>query len=372
VAATLLILGLVAITGGIVVFAVRRSFRLVATILVAFGALAAVSGWLLPESTRAEALRTGGLAAGSVVALYALWLNDRRRHVDEERQALEHERQALDSARAEHDRERAADERFLRAVELLGSEADQVRVGALHAMAGLARTRPSYTQDVLDVICSYLRRPFDHPQYAGSSKTVDLAEADRWRVVRLTAQRLLADLLPKVGQPDAPTYDLDLTGATLEYCDLSYRVIGELRARALKLYQSNSFHHCEIRGSAWFTESQSWGRLYLHDMKFHERSWFSHVHAHDIVDFGKTVFHGDTKFANGEYHGPVSFKDAEFDHNADFSSTTFHQSLDLRVAGGALTGRTRAMTVSLKHETHLPTGWVVDTSRSDEVGLVRA
>jgi hypothetical protein len=336
VAATLLILGLVAITGGIVVFAVRRSFRLVATILVAFGVLATVSGWLLPESTRADALRTGGLAAGSVVALYALWLNDRRRHVDEDRQAL--------------DRERAADERFLRSVELLGSDADQVRVGALHAMAGLARTRPSYTQDVLDVICSYLRRPFDHPEHKNSQKLVDLSEADRWRVVRLTAQRLLADLLPKVGQPNALAYDLDLTGATLEYCDLSYRVIGELRARSLKLHQSNSFHHCEIRGSAWFTETQSWGRLYLHDMEFHERSWFSHVHAHNIVDFGNTVFHGDTKFANGDYEGPVSFRGAVFEQNADFS----------------------AVTVSRKQQNDLPPGWVADPSGGDKAGLVRA
>ena len=41
-----------------------------------------------PRTTGADALRTGGLAAGSVVALYALWLNDRRRRVEEKRQEL--------------------------------------------------------------------------------------------------------------------------------------------------------------------------------------------------------------------------------------------------------------------------------------------
>jgi len=365
--AVLIVLGLVAFAGGVVVFAVRQSLRLVATMLLAFGALAAVSGWLLPVTSRADALKTGGLAAGSVVALYALWLNDRRRRVDEERQSL-------DSARAEHDRERAADDRFLKSVELLGHEADQVRVGALHALAGLARTRPSYTQDVLDVICSYLRRPFKHPEYAaarGDAPDGD-SEADRWRVVRLTAQRLLADLLPTVGTPNAPTYNLDLTGATLEYCDLSYRVIGQLRARALKLYQSNSFHHCQVHGSAWFTATESWGRLFLHDMEFHERSWFSQVHTHSIVDFENTVFHGDTKFAGGDYRGPVSFKGADFARNVDFSNTTFHDKLDLRVAGNALTGHTRAMWVSLEHETHLPPRWELDTSRGGTSGLVRA
>lgn len=331
VAVTLLIAGSVAIIGGIVVFAL--SSRLIATMLLAFGALAVVTGWLLPESTRADALKTGGLAAGSVVALYALWLNDRRRRVDEGRQQLEHDRQILENARADHERERAADDRFLRAVEMLGHETDQVRVGALHALAGVARARPSYTQDVLDVICSYLRRPFEHPEYvtarrddpdfADPKPDFDLAESDRWRVVRLTAQRLLADLLPTVGTPDAPTYDLDLTGATLEYCDLSHRIIGKLSARTLKLYQSNSFHHCEIRGPAWFTESRSWGNVWLHHMEFHDRAWFSKVRFHSLVSFEETVFHQTTKFENAEFTSRTSFENTEFATTADFSHTNF-------------------------------------------------
>ena len=127
--------------------------------------LVGVGGWLLtdPATSRSDALKTGGLAGGAIVALYALWLNDRRRRVEERRQDIERQRHELESQRAEQDRERVADERFAKAVELLGHAADQVRVGALHALAGLARSRPEYTQTVLDVLCSYLRRPFRTP-----------------------------------------------------------------------------------------------------------------------------------------------------------------------------------------------------------------
>ena len=326
VAVALLIIGAVAIIGGIVVFAL--SSRLIATMLLAFGALALVTGWLLPEASRADALKTGGLAAGSVVALYALWLNDRRRRVDEERQLLENARQQLENARADHERERAADDRFLRGVELLGHEMDQVRVGALHALAGVARARPSYTQDVLDVICSYLRRPFEHQEYverrgATASQQLDLAESDRWRVVRLTAQRLLADLLPKVGTPDAPAYDLDLTGATLEYCDLSYRVIGKLSARGMKLYRSNSLHHCEIHGPAWFTKTESWGNLWLRDMVFHDIAVFNEIRTHEKAGFSNTHFHGETRFHNAKFAGSTTFEHAAFAERPDFSHTEF-------------------------------------------------
>lgn len=307
--AVFIALGAVAVAGGVVVFAVSgRRFRLAATMLLAFGALAVVSGWLMtdPAVNRGEALKTGGLAAGSVVALYALWLNDRRRRVDEGRQ--------------EHDRERAADDRFLRAVELLGNEADQVRVGALHALAGTARSRPQYTQDVLDVLCAYLRRPFDHPDYAAirdDAPESERVEADRWREVRLTAQRLVADLLPEPGTPNAVAYNLDLQGATLEYFDLSHRVIGQLRLRRAHLYESNSLHSCEIHGSAWFTGAVSWGHLHAHDTVFHRRAWFSHFTAHEPVDFSRTVFHGETKFANSTFHGPLSLTDTTFDHEVD-------------------------------------------------------
>jgi pentapeptide repeat protein len=385
-------IGAAALAGGIVVWLLggklrtraregtRENLRLTGTVLVAFAALALVTGWLLTggDVNRGDAVKTGGLAGGAIVALYALWLNDRRRRVDEERQDLERKRQALDRARAEHDRERAADERFLRAVELLGDAADQVRVGALHALAGLARARPSYTQDVLDVICSYLRRPFDHPQHdaiRGASETPDrdvLAEADRWRQVRLTAQRLIADLLPSVTDPDAKAYDLDLHGATLEYFDVSWKVIGKLRARELDLYESTSFHHCEIRGAAWFTGSRNWGRLYAQDVVFRDRAWFSRFTSHGgPADFARTAFHGETKFASSTWDDPVRFADAVFARNVDFEKAKFRGDLDLRVAGG-LTGRTIGMTVSLRHQHDLPPGWHVDESRDETTGLVRS
>ncbi|MPZ80596.1 MAG: hypothetical protein GEV28_09430 [Actinophytocola sp.] len=387
--AVFIVVGVLAVAGGIAVWLAgisrpavrtRENLRLTGTVLFAFGVLMLVAGWLMTgsDTNRGEALKTGGLAAGSVVALYALWLNDRRRRVDEERQDIERQRQDLESRRAEHDRARAADERFLRAVELLGNDTDQVRVGAMHALAGLARSRPGYTQDVLDVICSYLRRPFDHPRYAAvraedraPGSPEELNEADRWLQVRLTAQRLIADLLPVVGTEGAQAFDLDLHGATLEYFDVSHRVIGQLRARELNLYESNSFHHCEIRRAAWFTGSRSWGRLFMHDMTFCERSWFSRFTSHDLADFTRTVFRGDTKFANSTWDKQVSFAEAVFDRNVDFTAATFHDDLDLHVAGG-LTGRTIGMHVSLSHEHHLPPGWNVDPARDEDLGLVRS
>ncbi|MEJ2857974.1 MULTISPECIES: pentapeptide repeat-containing protein [unclassified Saccharothrix] len=292
----------------------RRQSLLVPTLVGSLGAFLLVAGWLFavdPGGPKNEAIKTGGLAGGAVVALYALWLNDRRRRVEEKRHDLETARQDLEIARAEHDRSRVADERFARSVELLGHDTEQVRVGAMHALAGLARSRPEYTQTVLDVLCAYLRRPF-RPVTAEGAAEQYTPESERELEVRLTAQRLVADLLPPDDQGGAELYDLDLTRAYLEYFDLSHRQVGELVVRAARMARSNSFHHLVVHGGAWFTDSVSEGRLHAHDMVFCDVGWFSRIECRERVDFSRTRFFGRAKFAGARFGGPVSFEGVEF------------------------------------------------------------
>jgi hypothetical protein len=386
----LLIIGILLLLGSGFVFT-QQARALHGTLIGAVGLLMTVSGWVLLDgsATLGEALRTGGLAAASVVALYALWLNDRRRKVDEERQdverrrhdletqrhALEQTRQNMESQRMTHDRERSTDERFARSIELLGNDADQVRVGAMHALAGLARSRPEYTQTVLDVMCAYLRRPFDHAHYARlrgeeEAKVPESPEADRERQVRLTAQRLIGELLPETGAGRGPTYDLDLTGATLEYFDISERVIGQLTARSVNLYEANAFGNMEIYGDAWFTSAHSWGKFIAQGTTFHKRAWFSNFEADQIVDFKLSKFDGVTKMAQAKFNGKVILRSAKFAQPVDLNHSSFRGGLDMTSSTTA-TADTYGMTVSLEMKNELPVGWVIDT-KDDGIGLVRA
>jgi uncharacterized protein YjbI with pentapeptide repeats len=257
----------------------RQALLLTGTLSLAVGVTAGISGWVLVADATAgvsEALRTGGLAGASVVALYALWLNDRRRRVEEDRQAVEEERLRVERGRTSH-------ERFARAIEMLGHDADQVRVGAMHALAGLTRDTPSYTQTVIDVLCAYLRRPFFHHAYyrdGHNSDRNDFADPgrgrlseeeavdDRERQVRLAAQRVLVDLLPVAGS-DGPDYDLDLTGASLEFLDLECRRLGGLFARRAIFHGITRMCGAEFAGRAMFTGAVFRGRLELGDVRFH-------------------------------------------------------------------------------------------------------
>ncbi len=259
----------------------RQGLVLTGTVLLAMSALALVGGALLladPKAGLVEALKTGGLASASVVALYALWLNDRRRQVEERRQRL-------DTDRAEHDRERVGDERFAKAVELLGHDADQVRVGALHALAGIARSRPEYTQTVLDVLCAYLRRPFVHDLVEDTRRIKYTQEGE----VRRSAQQLLRDLLPKVGK-DAPRYNLDLMGATLNRLDLSGRELGGLRIQDATLHRMTHLEGAVFHGNVYFTRAEFRGPVNWRGTVFHRRCGLGSVTWTERPDPAEATF----------------------------------------------------------------------------------
>ncbi|WP_158884336.1 pentapeptide repeat-containing protein [Amycolatopsis anabasis] len=325
------------------------------TVCCALVLLIAVTGWLFTDkaTSRSEALKTGGLAAGALVALYALWLNDRRRQVEERRQETERERYALES-------ERVADERFAKSVELLGHATDQVRVGALHALAGLARSRPSYTQTVLDVLCAYLRRPFHHPRW--DEAETDDSEVDRELTVRLTAQRLIKDLLPLTSDAEAPAYDLDLTGAALEYFDIGGRRIGSLIIRLAKLHSSTTFRECEFTGPTWFTEASTGagrtsGRFHCQRTVFRDRAWFSGTEFNGRADFEGTVFTGKTTFKRAKFSGLAVFAGTTFETSLELENTRFEDSTDLRFRRLPGTVELHNTQVNPARELHLPEGW---------------
>ena len=211
-----------------------------------------------------EIVKTAGVAGGAVVALYALYLNDRKHLLESEK---------------------VADERFARSVELLGNEADQVRVGAMHALAWLARSTPRYRQTVIDVLCAYLRRPFEHPAHEAKPEDPDqhfgvVDEAIRLEhQVRLTAQRLIKDTLSWGKKRKHDHLDLDLTGAVLEYFSLDGRHVNRFVARRAQFYGITNLRN---------------------------------VHVKSVSLFSGGAFHGRLQLENGDFEGGISFQETTF------------------------------------------------------------
>lgn len=200
-------------------------------------------------------------------------------------------KQRLSEGDAHREDARHLAERYSIAAEQLGHEQAAVRLAGVYAMARLADDWPEQRQVCIDVLCAYIRMPYQTEPDEDDFKTGE-------REVRLTIIRIIRDHLQ---DPKSATswcgYDFDFTGATFDGGDFSGAQFTGGKVRFIK---------------AEFTD----GILHFYDAKFtggQVNFNFAQVTG------GSVNFHG-AKFTGGEINfnfaqvtgGEVSFHSAEF------------------------------------------------------------
>ncbi len=279
-------------------------------------------------SARIEAMRTGLATAAGVGAAVTLMLAVRRqRH------------QELTAAHTTHDAaERRVTELYTKAIEQLGNAQAPVRLGGLYALERLAQDTPALRQTVVDVICAYLRMPYQAPAeearepgvprgaVGGVARVGARHDPQEERQVRLTAQRILVDHLryrPPAGRrgwrrpPDPnvrhwPGTRLDLTGATLIDLSLVGCRIGEAEFRGARFVGTAGF------GGAVFTGAARFGGAC-----FAGAAEFRGTDFTGAAEFGETLFCGDAEFGKARFTGPAWFGEATFTGTAWFGEAAF-------------------------------------------------
>jgi uncharacterized protein YjbI with pentapeptide repeats len=251
-----------------------------------------------------------GVVAGAG-ALVALVVAYRRQRVDEDG--------ALREATRLHT------ERFTAAVSQLGDESAAVRLGGVHALAGLADDAPTreLRQTCIDVLCAYLRLPYD----AESDLPDGDAEARRTylavREVRHTVIRLIGNHLRLLLEhPHSwQGHDFDLTGVNFDGGDLSSAVFsgGTVDfSRAKFTGGTVNFRHAKVSGgTVYFTDAEfSGGEVSFYGSKFTGGviSFKDADFSSGSVDFRASRFTGSAvSFARAKFTGStVGFSEAEF------------------------------------------------------------
>lgn len=243
-----------------------------AGLLVVAGVAAALLLTLLgggrPEdSARLDALKTAANIVVGTGGAAALLLAARRQRSAE-----------LDLVQKDHDAtERRITEIYGKAADQLGSDKAPVRLAGLYSLERLAGGYREHRQTIVNVLCAYLRMPFD--------------KDDEELQVRKTAQRiLLLHLRPgSAEQPNGdfwPDVDLDFSGAKLIGLNLTHCSIRSIVCYGATLSELTSFRGTEFRTKADFNKA-SFG---------------------DRVDFRGTVFGGERDSFNGAvFEGPADF-----------------------------------------------------------------
>ncbi|MEU7528538.1 pentapeptide repeat-containing protein [Saccharothrix sp. NPDC042600] len=310
-------------------------------------------------NARFNALRTGlsiGVGGGGLFALYLAW---RRQHateiglVQKERdqadvaRAYDLQRETAEHARRHAERVAATTERdaearritdlYAKSVEQLGSEKAPVRHGGLYALERLAQDHPdnpALRQTVVNVLCAYLRAPFDIPgdppdASADRDTRNEYREQVQEREVRLTAQRILTAHLKPGNDADHPrstfwpNTNLDLTGATLIGWHMEDSQVGATRFTDAHFIGYTTFERTKFTMGAMFGGTTFAATTTFQEAKFLGVSFFHEATFNAPAWFQKATFTGDAVFIEARFAKEARFEEALFNRNAWFGAATF-------------------------------------------------
>nr|EIF87920.1 hypothetical protein [Streptomyces tsukubensis NRRL18488] len=228
-------------------------------------------------------------------------------------------RQRVDEAGAHRETTRLHTERFTAAVEQLGSDSPAVRLGGVHALAGLADDAPddSLRQTCIDVLCAYLQLPFTPDPGEDPNDQEARNHYLALRKVRHTILRLIGDHYrrPRGTHRSWQGHDLDLTDVTIDG-DIDFS--GAIFAEGTVNFQGAEFAECTVN----FNRA---------------------VFADGVVNFGRSVFSsGSVTFNSGMFCGAlVDFSGAIFaGSTVSFNSSEFSKEMVIfsscEITGGGI------------------------------------
>ena len=309
--------------------------------------------------------------------------------------------------------ERRVTELYTKAVEQLGSEKAAVRLGGLYALERLAQANISQRPTVVNVLCAYLRMPYQPPESALATRRVespvlhsqggdsvgvvdegvdrDAAESGQRTQelqVRLTAQRILTDHLrpgPDSQRPPATFWSdsgINLTGAVLIDFDMEACQPGAALFENATFFGEPRFANVTFTGDAQFiganfTEFVDFGKAtFARSARFNHTSfarhvqfagatftqgarfdwvtftggaWFGQATFAQTAWFGRATFTGDGQFNKATFTGGAEFNGATFTDEAIFTGATFTDSAAF--GGATFTGDARFDWATFKRRT---------------------
>ena len=273
---------------------------------------------------RIDAVKTAfGIGAG-IGGVFALWLATRRQRTLE-LQLAETTRVAGVTERDLE--ERRVTELYTKAVEQLGNDKAPVRFGGLYALERLGQDNPKQRQTIVNVLCAYLRMPFDGPPQGLRGRSAsELRETPGYDhaelQVRLAAQELLKAHLShnepgfwpemSVDLQHATLVDFRLSGCTITAADFSHaRFVGAAHIRGTNFARQVWCYGTKFTALANFDQSVFAEGAVFSQARFGWNVHFTRTRSAGQFQFSNAVFEAEAFFDGGE-HADINFTGVRF------------------------------------------------------------
>lgn len=221
-----------------------------------------------------------------------------------------------------------------------------MRLGGMYALERLANRNPDHRQTVADVICSYLRMPynaeveseFSLPETIGipewrESRANLTATSREEREVRVAAQEVLCRHLQ--GSSPLPSYagaenwgllTLNLKGATLIDFNAQCMAVGEVAFDFARFQGLTMFNDSRFEGWASFTGCTFESTVLCESTTFTRGTSFMGATFKKMAYFRGAKFEGSqsSRFRGATFNDAAYFHQSAFSSPADFRGAVFH------------------------------------------------
>ena len=252
-------------------------------------------------------------------------------------------------------------ERFLKAVELLDSAHSYTRLGAVHALVGLAdeylaneslsaEEKHTEGQRIVDVLCAYIRAPFElafrydelsqnkpsqHGVYGDNHQDFYMHKAELLTEAKVRQQALqeIHRRLHHFPQGDRRNY-VEGSWSGFEY-DFSNSVFfypvdmkdswyqNSVDFSRCTYYTSAEFNGSTYERSAYFCDSTYYDWVFFNNSTYCGEAQWSGSTYHDSARFNWSVYYGEVSFHDSVYGGSVFFDQSLYYDEALFYSSTY-------------------------------------------------
>ncbi|MGW3413855.1 pentapeptide repeat-containing protein [Streptomyces sp. NPDC000888] len=219
-------------------------------------------------------------------------------------------------------------DRYTSAAEQLGHDQAAVRLAGVYALARLADDWIEQRQVCIDVLCAYLRMPYQPDPAEPGHKAGE-------REVRHTINGVIRDHLfdPAVASSWCECV-FDFTGARFDNCNLSFsHFFGTV------LFTGVTFSgHAQFDGVT-FSRAMFGGLVDFDAATFRDSVSFSDATFDGTVAIGGATFSGDVSFGDATFSNSIYFGGATFNGSVDFGGATFNGYVDF--SNGTFRGHPR-------------------------------
>ena len=252
-------------------------------------------------------------------------------------------------------------EQFLKAVELLDSAHSYTRLGAVHALVGLAdeylaneslsaEEKHTEGQRIVDVLCAYIRSPFElafrydelsqnkpsqHGVYGDNHQDFYMHRAELLAEAKVRQQALqeIHRRLHHFPQGDRRNY-VEGSWSGFEY-DFSNSVFfypvdmkdswyqNSVDFSGCTYYASAEFSGSTYERSAYFCDSTYYDWVFFNNSTYCGEAQWSGSTYHDSVRFNWSVYYGEVSFHDSVYGGSVFFDQSLYYDEVLFYSSTY-------------------------------------------------